>query len=124
MTSEAASSQVAYGLDDTYGSLSALDTTLGTEHSVTLIGLTAGGTYHYQVLSVDVAGNAGSSTDATFVMDTMAPTVMIEQATGQADPTNQTPINFTVVFKRAGHGLYRDGCDAERDGRGDDGDGN
>jgi hypothetical protein len=30
--------------------------------------------------------------------DTTAPTVTIEQASGQPDPTNSSPINFTVVF--------------------------
>ncbi|HEX2766115.1 MAG TPA: Ig-like domain-containing protein, partial [Candidatus Limnocylindria bacterium] len=30
--------------------------------------------------------------------DTTAPTVTINQASGQADPTNASPINFTVVF--------------------------
>ena len=30
--------------------------------------------------------------------DNVAPTVTINQAAGQADPTNTSPINFTVVF--------------------------
>ena len=30
--------------------------------------------------------------------DAPAPTVTINQAVGQADPTNGSPINFTVVF--------------------------
>jgi hypothetical protein len=47
----------------------------------------------------DSAGNAlaGDATD-TWVMDTTAPTVTINQASGQADPTSSSPINFTVVF--------------------------
>ncbi len=31
-------------------------------------------------------------------MDSVNPTVTIDQAVGQADPTNSSPINFTVVF--------------------------
>ena len=35
------------------------------------------------------------------IVDTVAPTVTVEQAAGQADPTNLSPINFTVVFSEA-----------------------
>ncbi len=35
------------------------------------------------------------------VIDTTAPTVTINQASGQADPTNASPINFTVEFSEA-----------------------
>ena len=41
---------------------------------------------------------ASTSTDNTVTYDTTAPTVTINQAAGQADPTNASPINFTVVF--------------------------
>jgi hypothetical protein len=34
----------------------------------------------------------------TYTPDTTPPTVTINQASGQADPTNSSPINFTVVF--------------------------
>ena len=50
---------------------------------------------------IDTAGNgntASTSTDNTVTWDNVAPTVTINQAAGQADPTNATPINFTVVF--------------------------
>ena len=49
----------------------------------------------------DAAGNANTastSTDNTVTYDVTAPTVTINQAAGQADPTNASPINFTVVF--------------------------
>ncbi len=39
------------------------------------------------------------------VVDQTAPTVTINQAAGQADPTNASPINFTVVFSEIGHRL-------------------
>ncbi len=42
-------------------------------------------------------GNTGSSTfSRTF--DSVGPTVTISQAMTQADPTNVSPVNFTVVF--------------------------
>ncbi len=50
----------------------------------------------------DVAGNnnlASSSTDNTVIFnDNVPPTVTVNQAVGQADPTGLFPINFTVVF--------------------------
>ena len=33
--------------------------------------------------------------------DITSPTVTINQAAGQADPTSASPINFTVVFSEA-----------------------
>jgi large repetitive protein len=43
---------------------------------------------------------ASTSTDntVTLVVDTTAPTVTVNQAAGQADPTSVSPILFTVVF--------------------------
>jgi hypothetical protein len=49
----------------------------------------------------DGAGNtsaASTSTDNTVTLDNGQPTVTIDQAVGQTDPTNGSPINFTVVF--------------------------
>lgn len=40
----------------------------------------------------------GQSPTVTVTGDTTAPTVTINQAVGQNDPTNASPINFTVVF--------------------------
>jgi CSLREA domain-containing protein len=37
----------------------------------------------------------------TSEIDTTAPTVTINQAAGQPDPTNTSPINFTVIFSEA-----------------------
>jgi hypothetical protein len=50
-TDIASDSQVQYGTTTAYGSMSALDSTLVTSHSVNLTGLTAGRTYHYRVIS-------------------------------------------------------------------------
>jgi len=37
----------------------------------------------------------------TYTMDNIAPTVTIDQATGQLDPASSMPVNFTVVFSEA-----------------------
>src|SRR4051812_12065770 len=44
---------------------------------------------------------ATTSTDNTVTYDTIAPTVTINQASTQVDPTNASPIHFTVVFSEA-----------------------
>ncbi|MBI5945014.1 MAG: lamin tail domain-containing protein [Chloroflexi bacterium] len=49
----------------------------------------------------DFVGNnntASTSADNTVTYETTAPTVTVNQAVGQADPTSALPINFTVVF--------------------------
>jgi hypothetical protein len=66
-TSEPSTSEVVYGINTGYG-LAATDSSLVTEHKVTLQSaiLEPGTTYHYMIKSVDSAGNAVSSNDATF----------------------------------------------------------
>jgi uncharacterized repeat protein (TIGR01451 family) len=44
-----------------------------------------------------IPGN-NSATATTTVTDTTAPTVIINQASGQADPALSSPINFTAIF--------------------------
>ena len=52
--------------------------------------------------AVDNANNVQpAAAAASFSYDTTAPTVTINQAAGQADPTNASPINFMVVFSQA-----------------------
>ncbi len=48
----------------------------------------------------DAAGNRTTSAPVTVTVDNVAPTVTINQAATQADPTNSSPINFTVVFSK------------------------
>jgi hypothetical protein len=49
-----------------YGLSSALDSQLVTDHAVTLTAVTPATTYHYQVVSRDLAGNETASGDNTF----------------------------------------------------------
>ncbi|MFZ5877990.1 MAG: Ig-like domain repeat protein, partial [Chloroflexota bacterium] len=76
----------------------------GTTYDVAVSGMTNDGTV---TASIDAAkaqdaGNndntASTSTDNTVTYDATAPSVTVEQAAGQADPTNGSPVNFTVVF--------------------------
>jgi len=65
-TNEPATTQVDYGTTTAYGSSTTLNSTLATNHSAALSGLTASATYHYRVKSADAAGNLATSGDNTF----------------------------------------------------------
>lgn len=56
-TNEPATSQVQYGKTETYGSETAENTNLSTNHSVTLPGLDDGTTYYFKVISKDASEN-------------------------------------------------------------------
>ena len=79
----------------------------GTNYNVAVTGMSGNGTVIATIaagLASDAAGNlnlASTSTDNTVLYDITAPSVTINQAIGQADPTNLSPINFTVVFSES-----------------------
>ena len=68
-TDEPATSNIAYGLDDTYNATPETDGTFVTQHSVTITGLTDLTDYHFQISSADASGNSDSSTDQTFTTE-------------------------------------------------------
>ena len=56
------------------------------------------GTYGLRVRASDLAGNEGTSAVSTMLVDLTPLTVTMNLAYGQPNPTNQSPIHFTVVF--------------------------
>lgn len=65
--SEPATGQVEYGLTNTYGSLSALESSFDyTSHLQTLSNLSSGTLYHYRVKSTNAGGAESVSSDYTF----------------------------------------------------------
>src|SRR5204862_250247 len=73
-------------------------------YNVAVSGMTTAGTVIATIaagVANDGAGNtnvASTSTDNSVSFDATPPTVTINQAAGQADPTSSSPINFTAVF--------------------------
>jgi hypothetical protein len=65
-TDEVSTSHVEYGTTTSYGSTTALDTTLWRNHSVNVSGLSAATTYHFRVESKDASGNESVSGDYYF----------------------------------------------------------
>jgi len=66
ITNESSDSQVEYGLTSSYGSLTPVNTTMATNHSIQLTGLNNSTIYHYRVKSKDSSGNLAISADFTF----------------------------------------------------------
>ncbi len=78
-----------------------------TTYTVAVTGMTATGTV-IATVPVDVATNTGgdpnaasTSIDNTVTWDAVQPTVVVNKAPGQGDPTGASPIVFTVVFSEA-----------------------
>jgi subtilisin-like proprotein convertase family protein len=86
----------------------------GTTYTALVSGMTSSGTVIASVAAgkaYDAAGNgntASTSTDNTITFDVTGPTVTVNQASGQADPTGAAPINFTIVFSKPVTGFTGD----------------
>ena len=68
-------------------------------------------------VSEDIAGNtneASTSVDNSVLFDSISPSVTINQAAAQPDPTNQFPILYTVGFNEPVTGF--DASDVVMDG--------
>ncbi len=92
LTDEDSTSQVEYGQDQTYGTLTPLNSNRVKTHSVTITGLGPLTTYHYRVRSKDTCGREALSDDMTFITspDSAPPTVQIisgpNEGTSICDP--------------------------------------
>lgn len=81
----------------------------GATYQVSVSGMTQSGDVIASIgagAAKDAAGNdstASTSTDNTvaFELDSVAPTVTINQASGQADPASSSPVLFDVAFSEA-----------------------
>jgi hypothetical protein len=133
-TNTASNAQVNYGLSASYGSATALAPGMVTTQSVTLTGLSASTTYHYQALSKDAQGNLSSSGDYTFTTvsaptgpqpslllhldatevsgvtngSTVTPSVAPTGYTGTVVVNGTGSVNFTPA--QAGNGVYFQSC--------------
>ncbi len=87
-------------LGGTAGATTAEVTGSGTTYTVAVSGMTGNGTVTASIAAnvVDGGNQASTSTDNEVTYNVPKPTVAINQAEAQADPTSGSPINFTVVF--------------------------
>jgi hypothetical protein len=59
------------------------------------------GSHTLTAVGRDLLGGRSTSPPVTVTVDNVVPTVTINQSAGQADPTNGSLVNFTVVFSEA-----------------------
>ncbi len=91
-------------LSGTAGATTAVVAGAGTTYTVSVTGMTTNGTVIASLnagVASDAYGNtssASTSADNTVTIADPVPTVTINQAVGQADPTGTSPILFDVVF--------------------------
>ncbi|HKV25953.1 MAG TPA: IPT/TIG domain-containing protein [Candidatus Acidoferrum sp.] len=95
-TSSPATSQVEYGPTTNYGSLTAVDTAMVTNHQVSVANLKPGTTYHCRVHSTDASNQTAISGDfsCTTPADTTPPAVSITSPA--ANSTVSGTINVTA----------------------------
>ena len=97
-------SDVSFTGSTVSGTLSASVSGSGATYTISVTGMTGNGSVIASIpagRASDLAGNssvASTSTDNTVTYDVTAPTVTINQAASQADPTSDLPIAFEVVF--------------------------
>jgi hypothetical protein len=107
-TDEPTTGFVSYGTDSSYGASTTVESTASTTHSVTIAGLSASGTYHYQITAADAAGNSAASTDATFQTadeeEVSAP--VISDIAVSVTGTSTATISFTTDVESAGFISY------------------
>jgi hypothetical protein len=108
-TAVPANSQITYGTTTSYGSSSALNSSLVTAHSATLTSLTAGTTYHYRVLSADSTGVLVTGLDNVFTTPAAAISVSVspttatvasggtEQFSAQITNTSNTAVTWSAT---------------------------
>jgi hypothetical protein len=98
ITNEASNTQVEYGLTTSYGSQTTLNTSLVTNHSAPLTGLTAGTLYHYRVMSRDAAGNLSVSADRTLTTTAITEDVYSYDNPRPLPPSNpSTTVNVSTI---------------------------
>src|SRR5439155_3769985 len=74
----------------------------GSGNWSTTIAALAAGTYSITAKATDSSGNTSAASGGlSITIDTGGPTVTLNQAGTQADPTNGSTINFTVVFSES-----------------------
>jgi len=109
-TIETATTQIEYGLTTSYGTTTNLLSSLVTQHSQAITGLTAVATYHYRVISKDSAGNISVSDDMTFTTKEASTTIPVAnaQTVSMLEDSSQTitltgtdpsgrPLSYVVV---------------------------
>lgn len=91
-TDKPATTQLEYGITNTYGSATTINNNLTTSHSISLTGLKPITTYHFKVKSKDSSGEEIASQDQTFTtLGTVPTTTEIGPEVGKLAPDFTLP---------------------------------
>ncbi len=115
MTNEAATSQIEYGFNTSYGSKTAHDATLVTVHTVNITGLLSYATYNFRVISLDAGYNEALSVNSSFTTSNTAPMIMSFSGTPGTAYTNDI-ITFTASASDQDGYIVRHEWDFDGDG--------
>ena len=100
-------SDISFAGSTVAGTLSASVTGSSANYSVSVTGMSGTGAVVVRIpagAALDALGNgsqSSTSSDNSVMFDSVPPTVTINQASGQADPTGAAPILFTVTLNEA-----------------------
>ncbi|MFH0952385.1 MAG: fibronectin type III domain-containing protein [Patescibacteria group bacterium] len=89
-TSEASTTQVAWGLTSVYGNTTTENSTLTTSHTITISGLASNQTFHFKPISKDALANQSSAADQTFATSQLEATVITEVQVTSITETSAT----------------------------------
>ena len=95
-TNKPADTQVLYGPTSSYGFATPLNTSLVTNHSVSLSGLSPSTTYHFSIRSKDATNNLGASPDITFT--TLAPPDTTPPTFSAVAASSITEVSATITW--------------------------
>jgi hypothetical protein len=88
-----------YATADCSGTANSVPNITATNYALNAPNVVDGGVYSFKVKTNDKAtNNVTSGCSGSMSIDTTGPSVTVNQAGGQADPTADVPVNFTVVF--------------------------
>jgi len=96
-TDVSATSQVELGTTTSYGTLTPLDSTLVTSHSVMLSGLSAGTLYHYRVRPTNTVGVESMSGDFAFLTNTDSNTETVPPTVSITAPQGGSTVSGTIT---------------------------
>ena len=99
-TNELATSELRYGMTNSYGSNATLGVSTALVHTATLLGLTAGTTYYYCIDATDTSGNTSHSCDHSFstAAATPAPTTVTTNSTSVGLDTNTPTVSAVTIL--------------------------
>ncbi|MFH1460570.1 MAG: CFI-box-CTERM domain-containing protein [Candidatus Omnitrophota bacterium] len=97
-TDEPANSQIQYGVTTSYGSQTALNTSMVTAHSVLIANLTSNTGYHFRILSADNSNNLRISGDYTFTTNSVVVTDNVAPLISSVNISNITQSSATVSW--------------------------